>query len=194
MVEFKNVTKKYKNGKNDSTVLEDLSLTLQSGTKNVIMGESGCGKTTLLRILAGLEVADSGEVVCEEKIAVMFQEPRLLPWKTALENVKAVLGKQYFHLADKYLAAVGLGEDKNKFPHELSGGMAQRVALARFFAFAEATDAALLLLDEPFSALDDETAAKMLELLKFFSAGKTVLLITHDKSDAENFSDKIIEL
>ena len=193
MVEFKNVTKKYKNGKNDSAVLEDLSLTLQSGTKTVIMGESGCGKTTLLRILAGLEVADSGEVVCDEKIALMFQEPRLLPWKTALENVKAVLGKQYFHLADKYLESVGLGDDKNKLPHSLSGGMAQRVALARFLAFAEATDATLLLLDEPFSALDEETAAKMLSLILEFSTGRTLLIVSHHLPDLP-FADEIITL
>ncbi len=190
MAEFKSITKKYGN----NTVLENFSLKLEKGTKTVIMGESGCGKTTLLRIAAGLEKPDGGEFVCDEKIALMFQEPRLLLWKTALENVKTVLKKYSFPLADKYLSDVGLKNDKNKFPHELSGGMAQRVAFARFLAFAEAENATLLLLDEPFSALDDETADRMLEILKSFSENKTVILVTHDKSDAENFADKIISL
>ena len=190
MAEFKNVIKKY----GDKTVLDNFSLILEKGKKTAIMGESGCGKTTLLRIAAGLTKADGGEFIHEGRIAVMFQEPRLLPWKNALDNVKAVLSKEQFHLADKYLSSVGLENDKAKFPHELSGGMAQRVALARFFAFAEATDSDLLLLDEPFSALDDETAEKMLSLLNEFSKGKTLLVVTHDKADAETFADEIVKL
>ena len=190
MAEFKNITKKY----GDKTVLDNFSLVLEKGRKTAIMGESGCGKTTLLRIAAGLTKADGGEFIHEGKLAVMFQEPRLLPWKNALDNVKAVLSRDQFFLADKYLSTVGLENDKAKFPHELSGGMVQRVALARFFAFAEATDADLLLLDEPFSALDDDTGAKMLALLKDFSKNKTVLLISHDMSDAESFADDILKL
>ena len=190
MAEFKNITKKY----GDETVLENFSLKLEKGSKTVLMGESGGGKTTLLRIAAGLEKPDSGEVVSNEKIAVMFQEPRLLPWKTALENIRAVLSKEHFPLADKYLSEVELEDDKHKFSRELSGGMAQRVSFARFLAFAEAEGATLLLLDEPFSALDDETAEKMLELLKDFSENKTVLLISHDISDAESFADNTVKL
>ena len=190
MAEFKNITKKY----GDKTVLDNFYLALEKGKKTAIMGESGCGKTTLLRIAAGLEKPDSGEFVTDEKIAVMFQEPRLLPWKNALDNVKAVLSKEQIPLADKYLSAVGLESDKKKFPHELSGGMAQRVAFARFLAFAEAEGATLLLLDEPFSALDDENAEKMLSLLKDFSNNKTVLIVTHDKTDAEQFADSTLLL
>ena len=182
MAEFKNITKKY----GDKTVLDNFSLTLLKGSKTVIMGESGCGKTTLLRIAAGLEKPDNGEFSSDESIALMFQEPRLLHWKTALENVRAILPKEQKSLADKYLSAVGLEDDKNKYPRELSGGMAQRVAFARFLAYAEATGATLLLLDEPFSALDDETAKKMLSLLNDFSVGKTLVMVTHDRSDAEN--------
>ncbi len=104
-----------------------------------------------------------------------------------------MLKKEDFALADKYLATVGLADAEKKFPHELSGGMAQRVAFARFLAFAEATDAELLLLDEPFSALDRETAAKMLELLIEFSVGKTLVLVTHDDGDIA-FADNVIEL
>ena len=190
MVEFKNVTKKY----GDNTVLEDFSLVLEKGSKIAIMGESGCGKTTLLRIAAGLTRPDSGEFICDGKIAVMFQEPRLLPWKNALENIRAVLAKEQFSLADKYLSAVGLSDDAKKFPRELSGGMAQRAALARFLAYAEEIGADLLLLDEPFSALDDETADKMIDLLREFSADKTVILVSHDKGDAERFADRMIRI
>jgi ABC-type nitrate/sulfonate/bicarbonate transport system ATPase subunit len=190
LVEFKNITKNF----GERTVLENFSLTVKKGSKIALMGESGVGKTTLLRIAAGLEKPDGGEFVSDERIAVMFQEPRLLPWKTALENVRAVLKKEHFSLADKYLSAVGLENDRNKYPHTLSGGMAQRVAFARFLAFAEYSGAALLLLDEPFSALDGETGKKMLELLKDFSEGKTVLLVTHDKADADKFADEIVRL
>lgn len=188
MVEFKNITKKF----GERTVLENFSLTVKKGSKIALMGESGVGKTTLLRIAAGLEKPDGGEFVSDERIAVMFQEPRLLPWKTAIKNVKAVLSKDHFPLADKYLKAVGLENDATKYPHELSGGMAQRVAFARFLAFAEYSGATLLLLDEPFSALDGETGKKMLELLKDFAEDKTVLLVTHDKADADKFADEIV--
>lgn len=194
MVEFKNITKKFGDRKAERVVLDNFSLFPPQGSKIAIMGESGCGKTTLLRIAAGLEKPDGGSFVSNEKIAVMFQEPRLLPWKSSIENVKAVLPKDKSHLAEKYLFAVGLEADLEKQPSELSGGMAQRVAFARFLAFAEATDAQLLLLDEPFSALDSETAERMIELLKDFSQGKTVLLVTHDLSDAEAFADQIIYL
>ena len=153
MSEFKNITKKFGNRKAERTVLDNFSLSLPQGSKTVIMGESGCGKTTLLRIAAGLEKPDGGSFVSDEKIAVMFQEPRLLPWKTALENVTAVLPKEKFQLAKEYLSEAGLDADFEKYPHELSGGMAQRVAYARFLAFAEAEDATLLLLDEPFRLL-----------------------------------------
>ena len=189
MAEFINVTKKY----GDNTVFDNFSLSLKKGSKTIIMGESGCGKTTLLRIAAGLTRPDAGEFVHEGGIAVMFQEPRLLPWKTALQNVCAVLPKDKRGLAHKYLAAVGLDGDGDKLPCSLSGGMAQRVALARFFAFAEANDCDLLLLDEPFSALDDVTAGKMIELLHSFTVGKTVLMVTHRSADT-SFADNVISL
>jgi ABC-type nitrate/sulfonate/bicarbonate transport system ATPase subunit len=111
LAEFKNITKKY----GDNTVLDNFSLILEKGTKTAVMGESGCGKTTLLRIAAGLEKPNNGEFISDEKIAVMFQEPRLLPWETALDNVKSVLSKEHFSLADKYLSAVGLENDKEKY-------------------------------------------------------------------------------
>ena len=190
MAEFKNLSKSY----DGVTVVDNFSLILKKGDHVAIMGESGSGKTTLLSIAAGLTTPDSGSFIHDGRVAVMFQEPRLLPWKTALENIRAVLKKESYALSDTYLSAVGLGDDGEKMPSQLSGGMAQRVAFARFLAYAEATDADLLLLDEPFSALDDETGAKMLKLLKTFAKGKTLLLITHDKQDAEEFTDKIVRL
>ena len=189
MTELKNIRKSFGN----NVVLDDFSLNLTQGSKNVVLGASGCGKTTLLRVIAGLEAIDGGEIMRDERIAYMFQETRLLPWKNALDNIRAVLKKEDYALADKYLSAVGLADEEKKFPHELSGGMAQRAAFARFLAFAEATDAELLLLDEPFSALDKETAAKMLGLLKNFAVGKTLLIVTHDEGDLA-FADNVIEL
>ena len=189
LIELNGIRKAY----GESVLFEDLSISLHDGSKTIIKGASGCGKTTLLRIIAGLEAADAGEIICPTRQAYMFQEPRLIPSKNVLDNIRAVLKKEDFALADKYLSAVGLLGDEKKFPHELSGGMAQRVAFARLLAFAEATDAELLLLDEPFSALDKESASKMLELLKVFSVGKTLLLVTHDESDI-TFADNVIEL
>lgn len=190
MLEFRNVTKTY-DGVN---VLKNLSLQIADGEKVALMGESGSGKTTVLRIAAGLTKPDSGTVIQSGNLAVMFQEPRLLPWKTAIENIYAVLRKESYELADQYLAAVGLSDAADKLPRELSGGMAQRVALARFLAFAEATEANLLLLDEPFSALDSETEEKMTALLKGFAENRTLLLVTHNEYHAENLGARVLNL
>ncbi len=193
MTNFKNITKKY----GDNTVLENFSLTLTADAPTVIMGESGKGKTTLLRIAARLERPDSGEVCSDgEKLAYMFQEPRLLPWKNALDNVRAPLPKDKYSLADKYFTAVGLdlAQDGKKQIHELSGGMAQRVAFARFLAYAEASEAACLLLDEPFSAIDTETAEKMATILRDFSKGKILAVVSHDECDAEMLGARTVRI
>ena len=193
MAEFKNVTKSF----GDVTVIKDFSLKIEKGSPTVIMGESGSGKTTLLRIAAGLEKADSGMFDCGgESVAYMFQESRLLPWKNAKENITAVLPKSNLFKADEYLLAVGLDPktDGSKFPSELSGGMRQRVAFARFLAYTRSSNATLLLLDEPFSSLDEETAGKMIRLLKGISKDKKLLLVTHDESDAQMLGAKIVRL
>lgn len=190
MIETKNITKKY----GADTVLENISLSFPDRSKNVIMGDSGRGKTTLLRIIAGLEPPDSGTVSCPLRIAYMFQEPRLLPWKNAIDNVKAFLPRKKYDLADKYINAVGLSNSAKKRISELSGGMAQRVAFARFLAYAEANNAELLLLDEPFSALDVSTAKHMIDLLVSVSDNKTVILVTHDTSQAEIIGDTTVYL
>ena len=193
MPEFKSITKKY----GADTVLDNFSLELKKDSPTVIMGESGCGKTTLLRIAAGLEKADSGEFNANgEKLAYMFQEPRLIVQKNAVDNISAVLPKNSKALASKYLEMVGLDleTDGKKYPSELSGGMRQRVAFARLLAYAEATSATLLLLDEPFSALDDETAERMATILAEFAKDKYLLVVSHDESDAKNLGATTVRL
>lgn len=193
LAEFKNVTKKY----GYKTVIEDFSLEIKKNSPTVIMGESGCGKTTLLRIAAGLEKAEGGYFESNgENIAYMFQEPRLLNWKSAIDNVLAVLPKNSQEIAKKHLSSTGLDveTDGKKFPNELSGGMRQRVAFARFLAYAETSQATILLLDEPFSALDDENAKKMASLLYDFARDKTLLIVSHDESDANMLGATIVRL
>ena len=193
MPEFINVTKKF----DENTVVDSFSLKLKKSFPTVIMGESGCGKTTLLRIAAGLDTADGGHFDTNgESIAYMFQESRLLPWKNAIENVCAVLKKENRFLAEKYLSLVGLDvkTDGKKLPSELSGGMRQRVAFARFLAYTEATNATLLLLDEPFSALDDATAERMINLLRTAAKNKYLLMVSHDETDANRLGATVIKL
>ncbi|MBE6548599.1 MAG: ABC transporter ATP-binding protein [Ruminococcaceae bacterium] len=190
MIRIDGISKKYKK----QTVLDSFSLSVDDGKKIALMGASGSGKTTLLRIISGLEKPDAGSVSYNGDIAVMFQEPRLLPWKTAKDNICAVLKKENSHLAQKYLSLVGLDDAKEKHPHELSGGMAQRVAFARFLAFAEETGADNLLLDEPFSALDSETEEKMLSVLLDFAADKTVILVTHDDDTAQKLGGMVVKM
>lgn len=190
MIRLKNVTKSY----GDKAVLDGFSLEIACGEKISLMGDSGCGKTTLLRIISGLENADSGELEISESIAVMFQEHRLLPWISARENIRTVLDKNSLPLADKYLELVGLSDASDKLPSELSGGMAQRVSFARMLAYAEATDAELLLLDEPFSALDSELADRMLSLLLEFAKERTVIMVTHDRAEADALGGRIIQM
>ncbi len=193
MLEIKNITKKY----GFDTVLDDISMRFEKDKPTVIMGESGKGKTTLLRIISGLEKPDLGEISLDgERIAYMFQEDRLLPWKNALDNVRAVLPKDKLDLADKFFSATGLDIDSDgkKYPDELSGGMRQRAAFARFLAYAEASDATILLLDEPFSALDSETAGRMSELLRTAAKGKYLAVVSHDESDAVMLGADIIRI
>ncbi len=192
MTEFQSLTVTF----DGQTILENYSLTLKEGSHTLLAGPSGIGKTTLLRVAAGLLKPTSGSFIHNGKIAAMFQEPRLFPWHTALENVTAVLPKSpdSLSLSRTYLDAVGLSDAAEKYPAALSGGMAQRVSFARFLAYAKETDANLLLLDEPFSALDRETAKRMLSLLQAASEHKTLLLISHDTSVAEALDATVITL
>ena len=157
-------------------VLQDLSFSCPETGILYVTGPSGCGKTTLLRCIAGLERPDSGTITgVPDRIAYCFQEDRLLPWRTALGNLEAVLGKAKHAEALQWLARVGLEGAEEKYPHELSGGMRSRVSFARALAF----QASLLLLDEPFHALDDETRRRMEELLREETRDRPSLLVTH---------------
>lgn len=187
MICFENISLSYGN----KPVLSDMTLHIAAGEHAALMGPSGCGKTTLLRLAAGLLTPDRGAVtVSTRRIAYAFQEPRLLPWRTAAENVNAVLGDKAAAMprAMEWLEAVGLADAADKFPRELSGGMAQRVNLARALAF----DGDLLLLDEPAKGLDETRRSDILALLReHASRGKTVLLATHDFREAQALADRI---
>ncbi len=172
----------------DAVVLENFSLTLADG-RVCLFGPSGCGKTTLMRILAGLERADGGKVtgMTNKKIAYMFQEDRLLPWATALENVALVSDEKR---AAKWLADLGLEDAMDKKPRELSGGMQRRVALARALAY----EGDVLLLDEPFKGLDEELKSKAMALVKERFRGGLMILVTHDAKEAEVLAERIYYL
>ncbi len=173
-------------------VLEQLCLELPEKGTVCLFGPSGCGKTTLFNCIAGLEKLDSGAILGMEgrRVAYMFQEDRLLPWINARENVEVVLRHSDEKQAQKWLEAVGLGEDGDKCPSELSGGMRQRVALARALAFG----GDVILLDEPFRALDPKTRLRMETLVQEHSREALKLLVTHDREEAQFLADQILYL
>ena len=156
---------------------------MPDGGHIALMGPSGCGKTTLLRVLAGLQAPDAGTVRVEPgRMACVFQEPRLLPWRTAAENVNAVLSDraQTMPQALAWLERLELGDACDQYPAALSGGMQQRVAIARALAY----DAPVLLLDEPFRGLDAALRARVTALIADAAKDKTLVLATHDAADA----------
>ncbi|MDO5377507.1 MAG: ATP-binding cassette domain-containing protein [Clostridia bacterium] len=169
------------------TVFSRLSLRFDAPGRYALLGPSGCGKTTLLRLIAGLEKPASGCVLrpADAPIAFCFQEDRLLPWRTVLENVALALPgmprDERLAAARQWLARVGLTGEGEAFPASLSGGMKRRAALAR----ALAMDAPALLLDEPFRALDESAHADMLRLVHQQTRDKLLILVTHDERDAE---------
>jgi len=176
MIELKNVRMAY-DGK---VIFDGLNLTFPKTGMFALLGPSGRGKTTLLRLIAGLETPQSGSVTVPQdmRIAFCFQEDRLLPFKTVLQNVLLVCPD--LSVAQSWIAAVGLAGEENSYPSTLSGGMKRRAALARALAY----DAPILLLDEPFRALDDATHAEMLSLVHKAAKDKLLLLVTHDEEDA----------
>lgn len=179
-------------------VLRDLHLEVGAGEFVALIGPSGGGKTTLLRIVAGLEEPSTGTVAIQRPdgsqpaIRVMFQEDRLLPWQSVINNVTFGLPSNERPRARHFLAAVGLADREQDWPRVLSGGQKQRVALAR--ALAHQPD--LLLLDEPFGALDALTRAGMQRLLEelWQREQRTVLLVTHDVEEALLLADRVIVL
>lgn len=172
-------------------VLENVSLTLLPGQRLAIMGPSGSGKTTLLRIAMGLLKPEKGTAENTfAKTAVVFQEPRLLPWRTAEENVNLVLkdNRTTLEKARVFLNQLGLAEAAGKYPRELSGGMQQRVALAR----AMAMEGDLLILDEPFKAMDEALRDQVMAQVAKTDAA--ILLVTHEKEEAATLGCEIIHL
>ena len=187
MLNLTNISHSY----NALPLLENISLTLHPGERIALMGPSGSGKTTLLRIILGLLSPKSGSVTNTfSKTAVVFQEPRLLPWRTAAENVNLVLGDKPGSMpqARAALAQLGLADAADKYPGELSGGMQQRVAIAR----AMAVHADLLILDEPFKAMDELLRNQV--MAQVAQTNSAIFMVTHEESEAHALGCKIIHL
>jgi sulfonate transport system ATP-binding protein len=175
----------------DRVVIDKLNLHIERGEFVALLGESGCGKTTLLRALAGLDPIQGGRIVAPRRPAVVFQEHRLLPWENLWRNVSLGLdAPDARERARAALAEVGLGDRLDDWPRNLSGGQAQRVALAR----ALVQQPELLLLDEPFAALDALTRIRMHALVRELVANHRpgVLLVTHDVDEAITLADRIL--
>jgi len=203
IVSVRSVHKTYPGG---IEALNNISLDFPEGKLTTLLGPSGCGKTTLLKIIAGLLPASSGEVVVEGRPvtgpgperAFVFQDFALMPWATVMRNVafglelRGVARSEREAVAAGYIARVGLKGFEKKYPHELSGGMRQRVGLAR----ALAVNAKVLMMDEPFSAVDEQTRRKFQEELLELVANerKTFIFVTHSIEEAVYVSDRIVLL
>ena len=207
-IEVKNINKTFKSKKTDQlSVSENINLTINDGELICLLGPSGCGKTTLLRLIAGLEQPTSGEIVANGEVvkkpsgdrAVIFQQYSLFPWLTVLQNVtfglemtKKGSKAENIAAAERYLTSVGLIDFKDSYPHELSGGMKQRVAIIRSLL----NHSPILLMDEPFSAVDMQNRHSLQEQLigvwKRFE--NTIVFVTHDVDEAVYLADKIVIL
>ena len=197
-VRLAGVSKVFGRGSAAVRALDQVSLDVPSGEFTCLIGASGCGKSTLLSLVAGLEKPTTGEVSADGRVAFMFQEPALFPWLTAAGNVELALrargaGKaERRQRAAELLETVHLGGFGGKRPHELSGGMRQRVALARSLA----QDADILLMDEPFGALDAMTRDVLHDELDRVCADRqlTVLFVTHNVQEAVRLGDRVVLL
>jgi len=189
-IELKDVSKSY----GDHEVLKHIDLSIEEGSFTAIVGRSGCGKSTLLRIIAKLEQITRGEIHfskknnIDPKIRIMFQDDRLLPWKSIIKNIE--LGAVHPDVAKESLEKVGLIEKQDQWPDQLSGGQKQRIALAR----ALASNPDILLFDEPLGALDALTRIEMQNLIEgLWQQQKfTSLLVTHDVTEAVRLADRVI--
>lgn len=192
------VSKRHGKGADSVLALDGVSLTVEQGEFLCLVGASGCGKTTLLSLVAGLDQPSAGNVAVHGRTALMFQEAALLPWRTASQNVelalklRGVARRDRRARAEELLALVRLTDFADKAPHQLSGGMRQRVALAR----ALAQDAEVLLMDEPFGALDAITRDVLHDEIERIAAEQrlTVLFVTHNVREASRLGDRIVLL
>ena len=202
-VELCNLSKHFLLGERTISAVQSITTTISHGSFTVIVGKSGCGKTTLLRLLGGLEELTEGQIHWTDiekqqllpKIGFVFQEPRLMPWLTVYENMafsldKSLLSEAVTTIVNPILNQLGLESFRDAYPAQLSGGMAQRVSLGRTLCY----DPDLILMDEPFGALDYFTRKKlqheMVEL--FLLQKKTVIFVTHDVSEAIYLGQRIL--
>ncbi|MEI7026492.1 ABC transporter ATP-binding protein [Paenibacillus sp. y28] len=205
MIDINQVTKTFQQrGRENYKALDDVSLTIKEGEFLSLLGPSGCGKSTLLNLVAGLEQAKQGTIQIHGTPArtpgpdrvVVFQEHALFPWLSVLDNVafglkqRGVPRKEREALAMEQIKAVHLGKFADRYPHELSGGMKQRAAIAR----ALAMDPQILLMDEPFAALDEQTRLILHKDLEeiWMRTGKTILFVTHNIREAVTLSDRVL--
>lgn len=205
-VELSNLTKIYPTPKGPAVIVKDFNLRIKKGEFVTLIGHSGCGKSTVLSMLAGLnDITGGGIILAGRELSgagpdrgVVFQSPSLLPWLTAFENVMLGVNQVFFsapkeerrEIAEYYLTVVGLGEAMHKKPAELSQGMRQRVGIARAFALKPK----MLLLDEPFGMLDSLTRYELQQvLIELWRKNKiTALMVTHDVDEALFLSDRIV--
>ena len=189
MIELKNITKRF----SDLTVLDSFSASIENGKTVAVMSPSGKGKTTLLRIIAGIDKSFEGSVFGVGKVSFCPQALSLLPWYSAIKNLTVFLGDSP-EMKEKIfdaLKAFGLFEARNKKPHELSGGMCQRIAIIR----AWLADSDTVLLDEPCKGLDAETKASVITYLKSSkSDARTVIFTTHSEEELNLFADELLTL
>ena len=209
MIKLDNISFSYEDGGQREKALASVSLTIENGEFVCLLGPSGCGKTTLIRLLAGLHAPSSGTVAINgeevkgprDDTAIVFQDYALFPWMTARNNVefcikhtnKGLSAKEVEQRAEVFLTRVGMLDAAEKHPYQMSGGMRQRIAIAR----ALAMDKDILLLDEPFGALDAKNRSDLQDLLEELwsadpDARKTVLFVTHDIREAVRLADRVI--
>jgi NitT/TauT family transport system ATP-binding protein len=199
-----NVSKIFESKESTFKSIDSISFKVNEGEFLCILGPSGCGKSTILRLIAGLDKTSSGQILMDNEVIIgpdckcgmVFQEYSLFPWRSVIENVafplemKGVAEEERYEIAEDYLQIVGLQNFRDSMPHELSGGMKQRVAIVRSLA----GDPDVLLMDEPFGALDIQTRNQLQkDLLKIWEdKGKTIVFVTHDIDEAIFLGDRVI--